>query len=185
MSQPPSFPAGPPAPPAPPAGYGDQPGAPRRSDADPSTPFFWAIVLLPLLGLVSLFFIDLDAYVGDMMRAGMSGDGAVNAATPPGLVAAQLISWGSYALTVVLAFFDWRALRARGIDRPFPWPWAFLSVVYVIGRTVVVKRRTGRGLAPLFVYIAVWLLSVVVTGIVFAQALAVIGSMTPGVPAGS
>ena len=182
MSQPPSFPAGPPAPPA---GYGDQPGAPRRSDADPSTPFFWAIVLLPLVGLVSVFFIDIDTWVGDMMRAGTSGDGAVNAATPPGLVAAQLISWGSYALTVVLAFFDWRALRARGIDRPFPWPWAFLSVVYVFGRTVVVKRRTGRGLAPLFVYVGVWLVSVVVASIWVAQALAVIGSMSPGVPAGS
>ena len=62
-----------------------------------------------------------------------------------------------YALTVLFAYLDWRQLRGRGFDRPFHWAWGFLVPpwVYVIGRSVVVRRQSGRGLAPLWVLIAV------------------------------
>jgi len=65
-------------------------------------------------------------------------------------------------VTVLLAYFDVRRLRATGFERPFPWPWAFFSLisgvgvlVYVIGRTVLVRRRSGHGVAPLVVAIAI------------------------------
>ncbi|KTR73670.1 hypothetical protein NS234_19740, partial [Microbacterium oxydans] len=49
-----------------------------------------------------------------------------------------------------------RGLAARGFVRPFPWAWTFLSsLVYVIGRHVVIRRRGGRTLAPLVVTIAI------------------------------
>ena len=86
------------------------------------------------------------------------------------------LEWGGYALFVVGAALDYRALRARGVPRPFHWAWTFLSViVYAIGRTVVVRRRTGAGMAPLWVfivlYVVVFVLGVVVV-IGYVSALA-------------
>jgi hypothetical protein len=52
--------------------------------------------------------------------------------------------------TVVLAFFDWDALSRAGVTRPLHWAWSFftianLSLVYVIGRSIVAKRnRAGK-----------------------------------------
>ncbi|WP_244527864.1 MULTISPECIES: hypothetical protein [unclassified Leifsonia] len=64
--------------------------------------------------------------------------------------------------SVLLAYLDRKALQRRGYDRPFQWVWAFLgllmyacSLVYVIGRTIVIRRRGGRGAAPLVASIMV------------------------------
>jgi hypothetical protein len=79
-----------------------------------------------------------------------------------------------YAFCVVFAALDWRELKANGVPRPFHWAWSlFILVVgspavYVIGRTVVAKRRTGIGMAPLWVYIGL-------------QVLAWIGSLAFGI----
>lgn len=63
---------------------------------------------------------------------------------------------------VLFAALDRKALLRRGYDRPFHWAWAFLgvfmyacSLVYAIGRTIVVRRRGGRGIAPMVVSILV------------------------------
>ena len=162
-----------------PNSYG--PPAPQRTDADPSTPYMWAIAVTPLLSLLTLAFVDISSYLDESLRLAEAG----STATPssPGMLLAQLVSWGLYALTVVLAFFDWRALKRRGVDRPFAWPWAFLGVVYVIGRAVVVKRRTGRGVAPMVVYLVLSVVSVVVSVIIVGAALAEflpqVAEMTP------
>ena len=64
-----------------------------------------------------------------------------------------------------------RELKKRGVQQPFHWAFAFLtSIVYVIGRSVVVKRRTGGGLAPLWVYIVELILSFII-GIIFTVLL--------------
>jgi hypothetical protein len=64
-------------------------------------------------------------------------------------------SWVLYAALVVVGWLDYRRLRALGVPRPFHWAWSFLSgIVYMIGRSVVVKRRTGTGLTPLWFFIA-------------------------------
>jgi cytochrome bd-type quinol oxidase subunit 2 len=86
-----------------------------------------------------------------------------------------------YGLFVVAAALDYRALSARGVPRPFHWAWTFLSaLVYIIGRTVVARRRTGTGLAPLWVTIA----TLVVTGVaievvVFPFIAGATSSLTP------
>lgn len=70
--------------------------------------------------------------------------------------------------SVLLAYLDRKALQRRGYDRPFHWAWVFLgllmyacSLVYVIGRTIVIRRRGGRGAAPLVASIMVEALGII------------------------
>jgi len=64
-------------------------------------------------------------------------------------------------LQVLFAWLDWRELKRRGVPNPFHWAWSFFglagagNLVTMIGRSVVVKRRTGQGLAPLWATIIV------------------------------
>ncbi|GAA3317315.1 hypothetical protein [Arthrobacter ramosus] len=65
----------------------------------------------------------------------------------------------SFGATGVLGYLDWRKLRGVGVVRPFHWIWAFLPTVYVIGRTTVIRKvAPRRGLAPVWVLIASFLL---------------------------
>lgn len=155
------------------AGYG--PPAPRPTDASPSTPWIWAIALLPLVSLLTLPMMDFETYFADTVRAAEQGSTAVGMSG--GMIAAQVISYALYGVTVVLAFLDRRELLRRGFDRPFPWPWAFLGIVYVIGRSVVVKRRSGRGLAPMVVYLVLTVVSVAVSIVVVVAAFAAVAPM--------
>jgi hypothetical protein len=54
---------------------------------------------------------------------------------------------------------DWRRLRNAGVVRPFHWAWIFLGpTVYVIGRTVVLRKVTrNRVLAPMIVFAVCYL----------------------------
>ena len=59
-----------------------------------------------------------------------------------------------YAAGVAMSARDAAVLRRRGVVDPFPWAWAFLSgSIYVIGRTVIARRRTGSDLGMLWVEI--------------------------------
>jgi len=75
------------------------------------------------------------------------------------------LTFVAYAGTIVLAYFDYRTLLGRGIPSPFSWALAFIpsygSLVYLIGRSVVVRRRTGSGLAPLWVYVGLFVFGLV------------------------
>lgn len=63
----------------------------------------------------------------------------------------------TYAATVVFASLDHRELLGRGFVKPFHWGWAFVPsyLVYMIGRTVVIHRRGGKSLGPLWAMVAV------------------------------
>jgi hypothetical protein len=132
------------------------------------TVWIWLIVLLPLLSLSSLFLIDWADYVDSAIASSLTGPYGGYADqlalyTSPGYLISNLMSFVLYALTVVFAVLDVRELKKRGVPQPFHWAFAFLtSIVYVIGRSVVVKRRTGGGLAPLWVYIGETVLSFIV-----------------------
>ncbi|NIJ04501.1 hypothetical protein [Frigoribacterium faeni] len=55
---------------------------------------------------------------------------------------------------VVLSWLDRRTLRQRGVERPFHWAWSILGVlIYLIGRSVVVRRRVGGSAAPLWLFL--------------------------------
>lgn len=118
------------------------------------------LVFLPLVSVLPLFLFDWATFIQEAFYAQLYGAGSSTAETVVSAVA-TLVSVVYYAVTVLFAFLDWRQLRARGVDRPFHWAWSFFVVVigtglvYLIGRTVVLRKRTRSGLAPLFAAIAV------------------------------
>ena len=62
-----------------------------------------------------------------------------------------------------MAYRDHQYLSRLGVVRPFHWARAFLSsLVYVIGRGVIVRKVAGpRGLAPTWAAVAVTAVAVV------------------------
>lgn len=134
---------------------------------DPSTRPMWLIAFWPLLSVVVAI---IYALLGGYDAGSLSGYSS--AATLANGVNA-LLTIICYLLIPVLAYNDSKELKARQLPSPFGWGWGFLPLVYIIGRTVVVYQRTGRGLAPLFVYFGCQVASFVmgfIIGIVLAMA---------------
>lgn len=120
-------------------------------------PLIWALALLPLLTLYTASSVDVTLQL-EMAMAGST------APPSPEEITANLVSFGVYAGSVVLALFDRRRLMQAGVTKPFHWAWAFLSAgIYVIGRSVIVRRRAGRGIAPAWVWVGVFVVSVIAT----------------------
>lgn len=133
-----------------------------------TTVWIWVIVLLPILSAIPTI-----AYLNELQHGlvGYLGVLPTDGSTPdpramlqmqmamiytPAYFAVLVLGLVSYGLSVWFAYLDARELSRRGFVRPFHWAWMFLSAwVYVIGRTVVVSRRGGRGSAPLWVFVAV------------------------------
>jgi len=131
-----------------------------------STPWIWLIVLFPLVSLVDMLTVDYDAVVAASLE-----DPTATSSLGLRDVLSSLLGLVLWGLTVLFAWFDHKALRQRGVVAPFHWAYAFIPVtlVYVIGRTVVLRRRVGRGSAPLWVLVGI----LVVTTIAF---LVIVGS---------
>lgn len=71
-----------------------------------------------------------------------------------------------YLVTLVLAIADQRKLDWAGYHQPAHWAWALLGApIYLLIRTIAVKRETGRSSALLLVWL---LLTAVVIGAWFA-----------------
>lgn len=62
---------------------------------------------------------------------------------------------------VILAVLDRRALAYRGVERPLHWGYALVQPVYVIARSVVVRRRVHGSLLPL----GIWVTTTVIAAI--------------------
>lgn len=180
-----------------PAGVPAQ-AAPARVDKGTPiyTPWIWLIVGLQLIGLVSLFFVDYEALIRSSIQDSLAQDpenladpfaGMGDLFTPADFVQ-SLVGWAAYLVGVLFAFLDWRTLKQRGFDRPFHWAWAFVpwSLVYVIGRSVIVKRRAGFGLAPIWWYIGITVVIAVLSLIVIGGAfLAVLPEVMPSITTGT
>ena len=157
-------------------------GPPIQKPLAADTPVFtvsiWVIVFLPLLvTLGNLLFPTpslASVYEAAATNEGQSFDQAG--------ILRNLLTLFVYGATVVLAFLDRRALLQAGYVRPFHWAWAFLSTgVYVVGRSIIVQRRIGRGLTPIWVWVGVTLLGVAVAVSSVADALtALLLFSTPG-----
>lgn len=129
-----------------------------------NTPWIWLIAVLPVLSFIPLLTIDWPAYLANSMAAGGSIYGQSALYTSPGYLAATVLGWVIYAVCALFAYLDWKRLAAAGVPRPFHFAWVFLSsIVYVIGRSVVVRRRTGTGAGPMWVSIAVIALSLAIS----------------------
>jgi NADH:ubiquinone oxidoreductase subunit 6 (subunit J) len=134
----------------------------------PGTAWFWLLAVgapvLQLLELIptSIWFNSFLNSIGSSLEDPTALFGAeFNAA----YLVLLLCGFVIYAFCVVFAALDWRELTANGVPRPFHWAWSFFvfvvscPAVYVIGRAVVAKRRTGTGMAPLWVYVGLQVLS--------------------------
>lgn len=150
----------------------------RSPGVDTNTVWIWLIVLMPLISMAMLLFVpwreafDYSGVVDDPARM---LEASLRIYTTPMYWVSVSTGLIIYGLAAWFAFLDHRTLTARGIDQPFPWAWQFLSPVYVIGRSIVVHRRTGGGIAPLWVLgamiVASLTLSVVVSWIAVDAAI--------------
>lgn len=135
-------------------------------------PWIWFVVFLPYATLPFLPFIDFTG----MFSSLQSGSGAAEfqLLTSPGFIALSLGGWIVIAAVVLCSWLDWRALNAAGLPKPFHWAWGFASLagypIYAIGRAVVTRRRTGRGLAVMWVTIGMFVLTFILS-IVWAASL--------------
>lgn len=152
---------------------GAEPKAPPGTDGN--TPWIWLIVLMPIVPMVLLLFVPwhlafaIDPYDPDP-RSGMAGTFALYLS--PFLWISTVLSYLVYGLSVFFAYLDAKVLAARSIPRPFHWAFTFLGgIVYAIGRSIVVGRRTGKGYAPIWVEVAVVVLSFVISGVILAVML--------------
>jgi hypothetical protein len=126
------------------------------------TVWIWLIVLLPLLSISSLFLIDVAGYTREILTNPTSLAALLSLYISPGFLITVVLSLVLYALVVIFAVQDYRALVKLGVPRPFHWGFAFFGpIVYTIGRSVVVKIRTGQGLGPLWGAIAVFGVSMI------------------------
>lgn len=124
---------------------------------NPYTPWIWLIVVLPLVVALPALGIDWGSLVDLTDTTGMS---ALGIYANPLYWVMLLGGWVAYGLNAWFAYLDWRELQRRGVPKPFHFAWVFLSSgVYPIGRSVVVRRRTGTGIAPMWATIATLVLS--------------------------
>ncbi|WP_309619745.1 hypothetical protein [Salinibacterium sp.] len=137
--------------------------AARRSSTDKG--WIWVLVFLPLVSAAMFYVLDVAA---------VTFLESVNATE---LLGPLLLSLGIGAVIIVVggavlgafgifsARRDYLQLCRMQIERPFRWAWQFTALVgvpvYAIGRAVVVRRRTGRGLAVLVMSIVANVLAVV------------------------
>lgn len=143
----------------------------------PNTVYVWLVVAMPVLVIIGLLQFDFAGYLRTFVTLGSSNavdpDQAMSAIFSPSYFVLLGLGLLTFALTVVFSYLDYRELRRRGVPRPFHWAWSFLETgaVYMIGRSVVVYRRTGRGLAPLWVWIGVLAVTFIVATVEIISAL--------------
>jgi len=166
----PVAPAAPAYPPYPTAPASADPGAtPPAVDVPTQTIWVWLAVAASVLPMLSIFLFDWNGYlslIAAMMRAAESGSGTAAATADltsweMRTLGISLIGWACYAAFIVFSWLDWRELKRRGVPAPFGWAWSFFvlvsagSAVYMIGRAVVLRRRTvAGGWAPLWTWVA-------------------------------
>jgi hypothetical protein len=127
----------------------------RVPDGTPvDTAWIWLVVALPLVSLIPFFLWDVEGYMLASMTDPMA---QVRMYLDPMYLTAVALGWLTYGALVWFAYLDTAALKRLGYAPQFHWAWTFLSsLVYVIGRSVVVKRQAGHGAAPMGVAIALW-----------------------------
>ena len=159
----PTFPAAPAAAPA---------AAPTR-ESTAHIPVYnlwiWLVVFAPYVSVLLLPFMHFPALPGldAMDDPGSMIEWQLEMLLDPVLIVATLLGWAGAALAIVAAYRDWKVLGAAGLERPFHWAWVFMlfvvGPVYAIGRAVIVRQRTGRGVAVLWAAIGALVVTVVVT----------------------
>ena len=138
-----------------------QPKAPAGTQ--PNTVMGWlnaATPVLLLIDVIPLYFWSTNVFSGLNLSDATSPNDVLAREFTPTYAVILLLAFAAIALFVVFAALDWRALRKSGVPAPFHWAWSFFTLisfgglVYVIGRAVVVRRRTDKsGYGPMILYI--------------------------------
>jgi len=142
---------------------------PPRRPLPEGTPIYtvwiWLVVLLPVLSLALLPFIQIKLPAIDVNNPSPVITDPIALIGGPIYFVLIGVSWLTYGATALFSCVDHRELTRRGVVRPFHWAWSFLSsLVYVIGRTVIVGQvAQRRGKAPLWAAIGVIVLSFIVS----------------------
>lgn len=137
----------------------------------------WIVSLSYLLGVIPVFFLDMNAYMRAVFEAQLSGSTGGLSETLAGYAVLGIVSWllglALWGLTIFAAYHDYKHLEAVGVVRPFHWAFAFIpyTIVYLIGRHVVLRRVSRTAGWPLwahigsyalvFIGIAIWTLVMV------------------------
>jgi hypothetical protein len=143
-------------------------GAPESLAApagtSPYTPWIWALALLPLVNTV-VSIIQLPS-IGAAIESATRSASSPPPAAPMVDLTSALLSLVLFGAAMLFTVLDWRALNRASVPRPFHWAWGFFMIVgapvYMIGRSVVVRLRTGSGLAPMFINLALILVNVAI-----------------------
>jgi hypothetical protein len=135
---------------------------PLPAGARVNTVWIWIYVLTPVITIITSLLQNPATTERQALLRSPSGITETNVSFFH-VGASGFLGIGLYALGVLMAALDWRELGRIGVVRPFHWAYAFIPApVYIIGRTVVVRRRVHRGMAPMWTWIAIFAASVVI-----------------------
>ena len=163
---------------------------PRPVDVPTNTVWIWLAIAASTLPLAWLLFLDPSGYISATMRAAHDAEAAFAASVAWMLqcLTVGLVSWVFVGAAILFSWLDWRELRRRGVPLPFHWAWALLALasaglaVYIIGRTVVLRRRTvAGGWPPLWVWIGTVVFAVIVA---ITWTMTIVAQMLGSIPIG-
>jgi|GEM_PF-1042678 len=169
--------------PAPAVGPVQRPALPEGARID--TGWVWVVALGYLVSALPLFFFDMNGYLRAVVDAEFSGSTSALAEVMTGYVAFLLLSWllslAVWGFTIFAAFRDHKHLQAIGVERPFHWAFAFIpyTIVYLIGRHVVLRKVSRTAGWPLWAHIASYALVFLVS---IVWALVMVQSMLTELP---
>jgi hypothetical protein len=162
-------------------GYAD-PKAPEGTS--PYNKWIWLNLILQIVACIPVLLFPWDSYFTSMLQSSSTGSlssdpmAGYAVLLSPEYLAITGFSYLCVGLTIFFGWLDYRALKAAGVPKPFHWAWGFFILagagflVYVIGRSVVVRRRTGSGLAPIWIYVASQVLITIAFVVIFVGVIA-------------
>lgn len=147
--------------------------------------WIWLVLFLPVITLPLLFTIDFSSVFSgiDYSDPSSATRAQFELMTSPGAILLTVGGWVITAAVIVASYLDWRWLKAAGVPKPFHWAFAFFSLagypVYAIGRAVVTQRRTGQGIAVMWIAIALIVVVFIVSIVWAVSMLSAIMSQLP------
>ena len=137
------------------------------------TPWFWAMLVLLVVNVLLQLSALLPANIQATVDNALQDPTSIVPTYTPFEVFSTIFNLVLISAMIVFAYLDFRALKARSVPKPFHWAWTFFALfpisygIYLLGRTIVLKRRTGSSLAPMWFAIG-YAVFVVILGIIAA-----------------
>lgn len=145
------------------------PHAHLRAPEGTSANTLWMWLTVGSMAISIVYWIVTAVYWSSLVNVNLDYEAATaNQWADPLYIVSFVLGLVSTVALIVFPILDWAQLRKRGVPKPFHWAWSLFAlplgspIVYVIGRSVVAKRRTGGGLAPLWVFIALQIIAWIV-----------------------